>query len=126
MKEYGSIHAFIELLKQEGDLILEELKIPEHWKKPILEYAIEIIKNVDLKQEIELYTLEPEGIKIIKKILTTLEKKGIIIKYIATPKYLLQITSKNYKTAQKKMDAILEELKKECATKNVTITHEKK
>ncbi|MBR9679277.1 MAG: hypothetical protein GON13_03345 [Nanoarchaeota archaeon] len=126
MEEYGSIHAFIELLKQEGDLILEELKIPKHWKNPILEYATETIKKVDLKQEIELYTFEPEGLEIIKTILTKFEKKGIIVKYIATPKYLLQITSKNYKNAQKKIDAILEELKKECVKQNVTLSYEKK
>jgi translation initiation factor 2 subunit 1 len=97
MKEYGSIHAFIELLKQEGDTILEELKIPFYWKKPVLDYSSETVKNVHLRKEIELHTTEPDGVERIRKSLLAVVKPGVEIRYISAPKYLLRITSRDYK-----------------------------
>lgn len=126
MKEYGSIHAFIELLKQEGDGILDELKIPKQWKNPILEYAVETVKKVQVKKEIELYTLQPGGVETIKKTLKKVGESGVSVKYISTPKYLLQVTSPNYKDAQKKIDDALNALEQECSRNGIKLKYDRK
>ncbi len=126
MREYASINAFIELLKQEGDKILKEVGVPEYWKQPILDYASKNVKTVQIKTEIELYTLEPNGIELVRKDLENLEKNGIEIRYISAPKYLLSITSKNYKDAQKSLDAALEAASKELSKQKVVLNYSKK
>ena len=126
MKEYGSLHAFIELLKEEGDTILEELKIPQYWKKPVLDYSAESVKDVQLRVEIELFTTAPEGVEVIKKILKSVKKKGVEIRYISAPKYLLRVTSREYKDAQKLLESVLEGLKKECEKHGAHLKHEEK
>lgn len=124
MREYGSINAFLELLKQEGDKIMAELKIPAHWKQPILDYVSQSVKIVHLSKQIEAYTTRPNGLEKLKKALLNFEKEGISVKYVSAPKYLLRVTSTNYKEAQKKLEGALKKLEKDASEHGLTVKTE--
>jgi translation initiation factor 2 alpha subunit (eIF-2alpha) len=73
-----------------------------------------------------LFTTAPEGVEVIKKILKSVRKKGVEIKYISAPKYLLRVTSREYKDARKLLESVLEGLKKKCEEHGAHLKHEEK
>ncbi len=88
--------------------IVEKLKIESPWKEKLLEILKKSFKEkiVKLKAEIEARHFGPDGVEKIKKVLKELKKgKNIKVKYIAAPKYLVEMS-----TSQPKKDArLLEE-----------------
>ena len=112
--EFGEMYDGLEEIRKNPKLV-EKLKIKKEWAKALLEVLEKAIqeKEVRIKAEIELKSFESDGIERIKKILENLEKNGISIKYLATPRYLAEIKTTNPKQDEKKFISTIEKLLKE-------------
>jgi|SRR3989339_252507 len=75
------------------------------WFDSIVEVARKEIgeKTYEFRAEIFIRTLDPNGIAIVKDVLKKLEKEGLNVKYIAAPKYLVTMDTKDPKKAEKQM-----------------------
>lgn len=69
-----------------------------------------------IKKEFILKSTSPEGIELIKEILSPEENK---IRYLSAGKYSLKISDKDKKTADKKAQEILEEIEKQAKKKGL-------
>ena len=60
----------------------------------------------------EITSNKSDGVEIIKKVLVDVLKKDptIDITYLGAPKYRLSITSENFKSAEKSLKPIIEEI----------------
>ncbi len=87
IKSEDSIINFFEKLK-ENPQDFEKLINKEHIEKIIEILKTQKKKNSELKKEVNLTTTKPNGITLIKEILSKIE--GIEIKYIAAGRYSLK------------------------------------
>ena len=75
------------------------------------------IKEVKLKKVIDIKCYKPDGVEIIKKILSEAEKKyKVEIRYISAPDYSLTTETKNAKAGEKKLTEAFDEIKKQLGT----------
>ncbi len=65
-------------------------------------------KKVEIKKEFSLRSLQPDGIKRIKKILSLQED----IKYLAANRFVLSVTAKGFKEANTKTNSIIGEIER--------------
>jgi len=82
--------------------LLKERGVPEKW--------IEQMKIV-AERTLFVKTYKPNGINIIKKILSAAEEDGLEVKYIAAPEYLVKYKSMNAKKGEREFVEKLEKLK---------------
>ncbi len=105
-EEYGEGYLAFEEASAKGEEALEDIEIPEKWKKKILEYSEENIKppEVTIEGIFEISTLEGNGIEIIKKSMESVEQENVRMEYVSAPKYKIKITSSDYESAEEKLD----------------------
>ncbi len=129
VKEYGSLKDFFEEYKENKEVI-NELDIPKTWKTKISKAFDELIKSsmVEIKKEINLYSLDSNGIEKIKELLKGIKdysnEKGVKINitYIAAPRYLIKFESKDYKTGEKFFNELMQKMKEDSKKFNVILT----
>jgi translation initiation factor 2 subunit 1 len=112
-EKFGSLYdAIINIKKNYSKL--EKMKIPKEWIDAIVNVVEKSIreKEVEIKFEIEVRSLEPNGVEIIKGILKEVEEKtGGIVKYLSAPTYRLEVKTTNPKKDEKKVLTALEKIK---------------
>lgn len=109
-KDFKELAAFFK--KAEEDEKTLEKYIPKELEEDFKKILHKKKKVAEIKKIINLICLNENGIERIKKILK-IEKENVSIKYIAAGKYLLSITSDDFKKAE----FILRELEKELEKK---------
>jgi translation initiation factor 2 subunit 1 len=113
--KYDSIYdAFLDVARN-GTSILDNLKL----SKKVLE-AIDYVSSkirlpsVEIRGILELTSNKSDGVEIIKNTLLDVIKKGkdssIEITYLGAPKYRLSVTAQDFKSAEKTMKPILEQI----------------
>lgn len=92
---------------------LKEKGIPEKWIEHIRAVAEKSIvqKEFEFKAKLLVRTHKPNGIMIIKNIMSSLEKSGLEVHYIAAPEYLVKFRSMNAKKGEREFVEKLEKLK---------------
>lgn len=112
-EEFGEMYDGLEEIFKNPQ-ILEKLKIPDEWKEVLIEVVKKSFKEkvVELKAEIELYSLEGDGVRRIREVLDELVKKGLTVKYISPPKYLVKLTTAEPKRGERNLEEALERVKK--------------
>ena len=111
-KEYPNIYSCFEEVIYD-DKILTKLNIDKKIEKPLVEIIKQRIKppQVQIKGKINLISNASDGIEIVKKILIDVrDKHGILIKSVGGGIYSLVIDDENYKSAEKRLKEILNEL----------------
>jgi translation initiation factor 2 subunit 1 len=112
-EKFGSLYdAIINIKKNYSKL--EKMKIPKEWIDAIVNVVEKSIreKEVEIKFEIEVRSLEPNGVEIIKEVLKEVEEKtGGIVKYLSAPTYRLEVKTTNPKKDEKKVLTALEKIK---------------
>jgi translation initiation factor 2 subunit 1 len=112
-EKFGSLYdAIINIKKNYSKL--EKMKIPKEWIDAIVNVVEKSIreKEVEIKFEIEVRSLEPNGVEIIKGVLKEVEEKtGGIVKYLSAPTYRLEVKTTNPKKDEKKVLTALEKIK---------------
>jgi translation initiation factor 2 subunit 1 len=99
-EKFGSIYeGFKRSLSQD----ITERGIPLQWASAIKDIAEKSIEQKEFEFRAKLFvkTYKPNGINIVKNILLDVEKKGLEVKYIAAPEYLVRYKTKNAKQGEK-------------------------
>ncbi|MDH3361170.1 MAG: S1 RNA-binding domain-containing protein [Nitrosopumilus sp.] len=111
--KFDSVYdAFIEIGRN-GIESVKELKIAKKTVTVIEEICSKIkLPSVEIRGIMEITSEKSDGVEIIKKILLDILKKDstIDITYLGAPKYRLSITSENFKSAEKSLKPIIEEI----------------
>jgi translation initiation factor 2 subunit 1 len=113
IEEYGAINIAFENFSLDPELI-DKLKLPKKFSELLKKTIEEKIKSpeVEIKEIIEITSDKPNGIEIIRKILTKLQKGEIKISYIGSPKYKISIKASDYKTAEGLIQQLNEDAEK--------------
>ncbi|XRP96613.1 translation initiation factor IF-2 subunit alpha [Methanocaldococcus sp. 16A] len=114
--EFGELYNAFETLVIEGKEVLDDLEISEEWKDVLYEVAKESIEltNVEVEGIIEMKSYAPDGIKQIKKALTTALKANpyddveVKITYIGAPKYRVEVIAPDYKSGEEVFKKVCE------------------
>ncbi len=110
ISKQGKLYPFFEDAKINPDY-LEKIVGKENSKKILDILNTQKKKKTILKKEINLTTVKPNGVTLIKKILEMF--KGINVKYISAGRYSLEIESEDIKGADKKIRDIINAAEKE-------------
>ena len=103
----GLFHAF--QLAQENESELIEKGYDKKWVAAIKSVAETVLalKEVEIKGMLELKSNSPNGVEIIKKVLTDLPN-GITASYISAPNYMLTMITKDAKAGEKTLRSAAE------------------
>ncbi len=112
IEKYGTLHNFFQAIVQDDKKASEELNIDQKFWSKLVNTIKDKIKPSEavISRVFTLKTFESNGISIIKKILSDLEKQGFIINYLGAPRYKLQISAPDYKKANTILDSAAEKL----------------
>ena len=116
LEHYGSLNQFFQDISKGNS---PEIEIPKKTMEIITEIVKEKIKpqEVKISGSLTLIDFKPNGIENIKKsLLLITEDKNIKIRYTSAPKYRVEVTSTDYKTAENTLknivDTIINEITK--------------
>ena len=112
-EKFGSLYDAIINIKKISSK-LEKLNVPKDWINAISEIVEKSVKEkeIELKFELEIKSLEPNGIEIIKSILNEVEEKtGGKVRYLSAPIYRLELKTTDPKKDEKKILTALEKIK---------------
>lgn len=122
--KYDSIYdAFIDIARN-GVSVIEELKIPKKAVSALEEISSKMkLPSVEIRGVLEIANKMSDGVEIIKNMLLNVMKndgKNIRITYLGAPKYRLAVTAQDFKSAEKIMKPILEEIQQTIEKKKGT------
>jgi len=116
IKEYESLAEFYNAIREDLSLI-DELKINEKWKKELNAQISEQIKTqqVSIKKELTISSNASDGILKIKSFAQKLndfakdKDANLEIKYLSSPKYMLELKVVDYKTGESFLKKLFEQ-----------------
>lgn len=123
LDKYESLFDFLSSAKEEPK-ILDEF-IPKKYLDQIKKITEKKRKDVEIKEVINLKSHAPDGIKKIKEIMNFANKK-IKATYLSAGKFQINITDSDYKSANKKMQDLLEEMEKNSKKLEIELQVKKK
>ncbi len=118
-----------------GPDALREASIPEEWIEPLYNEALRHVKvkMVRIRGILTLRCLKPDGVERIREVLKTIEEnivdeeqkvKGRVY-LLGSPRYVLEITAPDYKTAEKILGNALKKAEKLAKKLGVEISFER-
>lgn len=111
LEQYGSLYTFFQHLLEKDTTIMDGIDAPKELKDALAKAVKEKIKNPEIKISgtLTLKSYASNGINDIKKVLADIEKRGVSVNYLGAPKYQINITSQDYKSAEKLLQNIIED-----------------
>jgi translation initiation factor 2 subunit 1 len=115
-KEFGELYEGLEKTAKEGANVLLKLGVPKDIAVTLEEIAKERIKIplVKVKGILELQCTKPNGVVLIKETLLKVQKFGesqganVRIYVVASPKYRIEVSAENYKSAETALEKATE------------------
>ncbi len=111
--KFDSVYdAFMEIARNGIDVI-KELKLAKKTTAAVEEICSKIkLPSVEIRGIMEITNNKSDGVEIIKKTLLDVIKKDstMDITYLGAPKYRISITSEDFKSAEKSLKPIIEEI----------------
>ena len=106
-----------ELLKKKG--------IPKVWLDAIMDIAQKSYteKVHEMRAELKIISYKPDGVEIIKKVLSEVQK-DVEVKYISAPKYLLITKSTNHKELKIRLTAAVDSVAKKIGSDSGEVSFE--
>ncbi|MFQ5573082.1 MAG: translation initiation factor IF-2 subunit alpha [Nitrosopumilaceae archaeon] len=123
--KYESIYdAFMDIARN-GISVIDELKVPKKAVSALEEISSKMkLPSVEIRGVLEISNKMPSGVEIIKNTLLNVMKEGngknIQITYLGAPKYRLAVTAQDFKSAEKIMKPVLEEIQQSIEKKKGT------
>jgi translation initiation factor 2 subunit 1 len=113
--KFDYVYDMFETVARKGIESIRSIEIPDNLRTSIEEESKKIqIPEVEVRGTIEISMRAPNGIDLIKNILSSVEsEKGtskISITYIAAPKYRIISRAENFKIAEKNMNNSIEKI----------------
>ena len=117
LSKYKSVYDAIIDIATKNISVIDDLKIPKKITDEIEELSKKInLPTVEIRGILEMTSRKPDGIEIIKKMLLDAIKESqnekIEISYLGAPKYRLSIIAQDFKTAEKTLKPIVEQIEK--------------
>ena len=113
---YGDLYAGLEEVTREGETTLSKLGVKEDIAVAVTEVIKEKIKlpYVEVKGILELQCTKPNGVEILREAMLNAEKnrrKNVKLKIyvISPPKYRIEATARDYKTAEEVLEKASEQ-----------------
>lgn len=109
-EHFPDVYSCFKQLSLEGDSAIKDLDLPKALKAEMAELAKKSIKKpiVEVSRTFKLTCYGGSGVETLKD---ALKVKEAAIHYMGAPKYMISIKGADYKSAEKKLDAILEDIK---------------
>ena len=111
--KFDSVYDAFILIGRNGIESVKELKLAKKTATVIEDICSKIkLPSVEIRGIMEITNNQSNGVEIIKKTLLDIIKKDstIDITYLGAPKYRLSITSEDFKSAEKLLKPIIEEI----------------
>jgi translation initiation factor 2 subunit 1 len=111
-EEFGEMwKAFQTSMTPEGKELLAKKGVSEKWIAAIAAVAEKTIelKETAIKGMLEIRSPAQDGVEQIRNALTAIEKKGIEVRYISAPKYMISFKTKDAKKGEKMIREAAEE-----------------
>ncbi len=123
--KYDSVYDGLMDIARNGTEILNNLKLPKKIATVVEEISSKIkLPSVEIRGILELTVSQSNGVEIIKQVLleTMKNERGsnIEITYLGAPKYRLQVSAADFKSAEKIMKPILEQIQHDIEKKKGT------
>jgi translation initiation factor 2 subunit 1 len=134
-QKYDYVYDIFEDVARKGPDVLQKIEIPDEIKKAIEDESSKIqIPHVEVRVVMEITSKKPDGIEMIKNIMSGVESsKGSTkteVTYIGAPRYRVVVTAENFKVAEKAMNNVIEKVRsgieKQHGTFSVTREESKK
>jgi len=118
---YGEIYAGLEEASYRGSEALQEAGVPSEWYEPLLNEVRKHIKikRIKIQGVIYLLSLAHDGVEKIKKTLADPLQKialdedtKIKVYTIGAPKYRIEVTSTDYKKAERVLQSYIKQVQK--------------
>jgi len=115
LQKFDYLYDMFEAVAFKGIDSIKSLDISEEVKSAIAEESKKIqIPSVEIRGVIELNINEPQGVEMIKNVLSSAEldknNTSIEISYIAAPRYRIIAKAENYKIAEKVLNNAVEKI----------------
>ncbi|MBP2172393.1 translation initiation factor IF-2 subunit alpha [Methanococcus voltae] len=116
-EEFGELYVAFESLVIEGEEAFEDMDISKEWTEELYKIAKENIElsNVKVDGMLSLSTTEPDGIKVIKKVIKKAIKANpyedvqVDVSYIGAPKYRIEVIAPDYKSGEEVLRSVANE-----------------
>ncbi len=111
--KFDSVYDAFILIARNGIDSVKELKLAKKTATIIEDICSKIkLPSVEIRGIMEITNNQSNGVEIIKKVLLNIIKKDttIDITYLGAPKYRISITSEDFKSAEKLLKPIIEEV----------------
>jgi translation initiation factor 2 subunit 1 len=116
LSRYDSVYDGIVDIIKNGIIVFSELKLPKKTLDIIEEVSTKIkLPSVEIRGILELTDNSSNGIENIRNSLQGFEKteqNSVKILYIGAPKYRIRVTASDFKSAEKTLKPILEDIQK--------------
>ncbi|OPX58106.1 MAG: Translation initiation factor 2 subunit alpha [Methanobacterium sp. PtaB.Bin024] len=102
MDEFGDLYGAFEISAEEGSDSLIERGMDEIWANAITEVAKKNISppEVQITGYVDLTSYDPDGVEIIRKALSAINKDEVSVQCVGAPRYRLLVKSSDYITAE--------------------------
>ncbi len=110
-KHYDDVFSCFKEASLEGDKALKDLDLPKQLKAEMVELAKKSIKKpvVEVDRIFTLVCYGGKGVELVKQALKI--KEDVSISYLGAPKYKVSLIGEDYKSAEKKLEKVLEHIK---------------
>lgn len=111
-EKFGELYVALEEARESKDNLIKK-GVSKQWADAISDIVEKnfVEKETVIKVELELKSYDPDGIKKIKEILSSIKQKtGAGVKYISAPNYRIEIAGKDPKNMEKKLVQELEKV----------------
>jgi len=124
-KNFDDIYSCFKDASLKGEESLKKLELPKPLKTRIMEVAVKSIKKpvVEVHTIVSLSCFNPDGIKSIREALEVGD--GVEVQYLGAPRYKVSLTAPDYKSGEKKLDAVLEHIKTYAQKNNCDVKFER-
>lgn len=126
-EHYEDVYTLFREVSLESDEGLSKIDLPKALKTHIVEVAIKSIKkpSVVVDRVFSFVSYSGDGVEIIMKALL-IAKKDCNITYLGAPKYKLSLSAPDYKTGEKKINQVLQDIKDFAEKNHCDFEHERK
>lgn len=114
IKKFGNLSAGLAAIRETD---FQEQIIPSTWSDILKEIVSKEmkVKTVEIRKNLSISSSASDGVNVVINALVTLEtltdkKSAVHVHYLAAPNYFVEITSTDYKTAEKKIIKVRETL----------------
>jgi len=124
-EKFGELSTAFEEVKKDRKEF-EEAGVPKKWIDALIPVVKKALKDkiIILKANLDLKSYEGDGIDRVKDFLIQIEKSGLIVKHISSPRYIAELKTKNPKNDEKKLRESLDKLSAKSKDMKVEFSYE--